>query len=255
MENLTVWPSPLLTQNSELREAGVYNWTIPAHVVTLSDGTRFNTCPHAGFCGTVCYAKFNMYRFRTVHDRHVRNLEFVLRDPDLWQLRMVDEIAARRFWPTGNPLDLPHDPNDPWLARWVLIGGKAVRIHDAGDFFDVAYLRRWFHIARQNMDVLHYAYTKEVTMLRELAGEAPPNFRVVFSFGGTEDHLIDRDRDRHADVFPDDATLQAAGYFNQEANDLLAVTAPTTRIGIVANNIPVAVRRFAGRPMSAARSK
>ena len=92
-------------------------------------------------------------------------------------------------------------------------------------------------------------------MLRELAGEAPPNFRVVFSFGGTEDHLIDRDRDRHADVFPDDATLQAAGYFNQEANDLLAVTAPTTRIGIVANNIPVAVRRFAGRPMSAARSK
>jgi hypothetical protein len=56
--------------------------------------------------------------------------------------------------------------------------------------------------------------------------------------GGKEDHLIDTINDRHAEVFPDAESLEAAGYFNQEASDILAITAPTNRIGIVANNIP-----------------
>ena len=43
----------LLTQNSELRRVGVWNWTLPAHVVKLSNGERFNVCPNAGACGRV----------------------------------------------------------------------------------------------------------------------------------------------------------------------------------------------------------
>ena len=49
-------------------------------------------------------------------------------------------------------------------------------------------------------DVLFYAYTKEVTMLKGVV--VPDNFRVVFSYGGQEDDAIDRSVDRHADVFP-----------------------------------------------------
>lgn len=56
----------LLTQNSELRPFGIWNWTLPAHTVTLTDGTRFNTCPHAGVCARMCCAKTSAPRHPSV---------------------------------------------------------------------------------------------------------------------------------------------------------------------------------------------
>ena len=47
----------------------------------------------------------------------------------------------------------------------------------------------------------------------------------------------EEDDDRHAEVFPDEAALDAAGYMNQTKSDLLAITLPTNKIGIMANNI------------------
>jgi hypothetical protein len=151
---------------------------------------------------------------------------------------------------TGKPHDLPVDPDDTWLRQWVELGGKAVRIHDAGDFYSREYLDRWCSIARKVPHILFYAYTKEVAMVLE-HDDIPLNMRIVFSYGGKQDHLIDRDKHRHADVFPTLQALQDAGYFDQSDNDLLAVTAPTNKIGIVANNLPVAIKRFDGRTMSA----
>lgn len=66
----------------------------------------------------------------------------------------------------------------------------------------------------------------------------PTNLLICYSFGGKQDHLIDRDTDQHSDVFPTLEALEAAGYVDQEDHDLLCVVAPTTRVGIVANNIP-----------------
>ena len=77
----------------------------------------------------------------------------------------------------------------------------------------------------------------------------PNNFRFLFSTGGLQDEQI-TDDDRHADVFPNDETLDEAGYANQEENDLLAVLLPTNRIGIVANNIPSFNKKMAGRRFS-----
>ncbi|MEU9255759.1 hypothetical protein AB0D66_28410 [Streptomyces sp. NPDC048270] len=37
----------LLTQNSQLRKEGIFNWTLPAFAVKLPDGTNFNVCPQA----------------------------------------------------------------------------------------------------------------------------------------------------------------------------------------------------------------
>jgi hypothetical protein len=91
---------------------------------------------------------------------------------------------------------------------------------------------------------MFYAYTKEVARFRRLVEPAAPtNFRWLYSYGGREDHLIDPTHDRHADVFPTLEALEAAGYLDQAASDLLAVLAPTNRIGIVANNIPQLRRR------------
>lgn len=54
--------------------------------------------------------------------------------------------------------------------------------------------------------------------------------------GGKEDHLIDLEHDRHADVFTDEEAMGEAGYTSQEGSDLLAVYGPP-KVGIPANNI------------------
>jgi len=238
----------LLTQNSELRRVGVWNWTIPAHVVDLGDGTRFNCCPNALACGRVCYAKFGTYTFSNVRRKHLANLMMVLETPKKWQTEMAIELAHKRMRPTGKPTQIDHDPNDEWLAGWIADGGVAVRIHDAGDFFSEDYLQLWINLAEDCEDVMFYAYTKEVDMLKNT--RLPTNFRVIYSYGGKQDHMIDRNTDRHADVFPTLEALTKAGYYDQSDNDLLAVCAPSNKIGIVANNLPVANKRFDGRTMS-----
>ena len=65
--------------------------------------------------------------------------------------------------------------------------------------------------------------------------------------GGKEDHLVNKETDRHAEVFPDDAAILDAGYMNQSASDLLAITLPSNKIGIPANNIRHFNKKMAGR--------
>jgi hypothetical protein len=109
----------------------------------------------------------------------------------------------------------------------------------------------WMLATKSAPEVLFYAYTKEVSMLKGIpAQDIPANFRYLFSTGGLEDALIDPDVDRHADVFPDDDALRSAGYESQEASDLLAILLRTTRIGIPANNIPHFNKKIAGRRFS-----
>lgn len=231
----------LLTQNSELREIGVFNWSIPAWVVTLTDGRVFNACPSAGACADLCYARNGTYLFPAVRAAHVRNLEMILDDLDGWRETMILELGHKRYRPSGRSRAdvVPADVYpDAWTRRWIDNGGQAVRIHDAGDFFSDDYLRAWMTIARATPDVLFYAYTKEVSRFRRIVEPAPaPNFRWIYSLGGREDHLLDPDVDRHAEVFPDADAIEAAGYRSQEESDLYAVLLPTTRVGIPANNI------------------
>ena len=241
----------MLTQNSELRPHGIFNWSIPAWYTRLDDGSIFKTCPNAGACATVCYARNGTYRFRNVADAHRRNLTTYLDDPETWVQMMIAELSHKKFRPTGVSREIDATPDDRWLRAWIRAGGKAVRIHDSGDFFSRAYLDSWITVAEAIPDVLFYAYTKEISMFRSVE-HFPINFRYLFSYGGREDHLIGDDR--HADVFPDRDTLEAAGYADQEANDLLAILLPTNRIGIVSNNIPAFRKKLAGRRFSELRS-
>lgn len=68
----------LLTQNRELKKDGVWNWTLPAWVVELPDGSHFNVCPHAGACAKFCYARNGTYLFPKVRGKHLDNLLCVL---------------------------------------------------------------------------------------------------------------------------------------------------------------------------------
>jgi hypothetical protein len=203
----------LTNGNRELRADGIFTWTLPALAAKLSTGKNMLVCPSAGVCAQLCYARSGTYNFSNVKKAHVRNLESILDNPQAWKTQLTEELKAKRYQ-----------------------GGKSVRIHDSGDFFSEEYFLLWLDIAKENPNVFFYAYTKEVAMVKKY--QLPDNFVIIFSMGGTQDHLVDKEKDRHADVFPSIEALEEAGYLDQEASDLLAATLPTTKIGIVVNNIP-----------------
>jgi hypothetical protein len=218
-----------LTQNRELKKVGVYNWTLPAFETTIL-GKRVATCPSAGICAAVCYARNGTYGFPAVKAAHERNLRMVLEDLPRWQAAMTVEVRKPKY-----------------DRRWI-------RIHDSGDFFSDAYTQAWLDVALAAPRVIFYAYTKEVARFKRLAaaGRIPPNFRYLFSLGGLQDGAIDPNVDRHSEIFPSLDALLQAGYYDQEADDREAITAPTTKIGIVANNIPGFNKKLAGRTFAQA---
>lgn len=239
---------PLLTQNRELKPHNIWNWTIPAWYTRRPDGSLFKTCPSAGICGKLCYARNGTYLFRNVKAAHDRNLELVLTDIVEWRRLMYGELQTRM---KPRPRQLPegitaHDL-DAYMAEWVLSGQPAIRIHDAGDFFASWYLDLWITTAADHPHLLFYAYTKEVEMFKQRAADDgfPDNFRYLFSTGGTQDWRLTAD-DRHAEVFPNRELMERCGYLSQDSCDLLAIMLPTNLIGITANNIRHFNKKMAG---------
>ncbi|MDX8143307.1 hypothetical protein SK854_14355 [Lentzea sp. BCCO 10_0061] len=219
-------PSRLLTQNREMRQIGVWNWSLPAWAGRLPDGRTYNTCPSAGVCAQACYARHGTYTWPVVRAKHQANLMFVLDDLAGWETAMVAELGAAKF-----------------RGAWI-------RIHDSGDFFSDAYVEAWMRICRACSDTNFYAYSKEVEKFRRLVEPNPPsNFLWVFSYGGTQDAALNPAADRVADVFPNEAAVAAAGWASQEASDLLAVLGPRL-VGVPANRIPAYLKRLAGRRFS-----
>lgn len=191
----------------------MFNWTLPAWAVKLRDGRTFNVCPNAGICATLCYARNGTYMFPQSRAAHERNLLMVLDHLPAWERRMAGELRHKRY------------------------RGRHIRIHDGGDFFSDDYLLAWLRIMRRSPWATFYAYTKEVSRFKRLVEVDPPsNFLWIYSLGGKEDGLIGR-FDRHADVFPNKAAANAAGYHSQQASDLFAIYSPK-HVGIIANNIP-----------------
>lgn len=241
---------PLLTQNREMRRDGIYNWTLPAWVSELPDGRIVNVCPQAGACASLCYARNGTYRFPSVRAAHARNLARVLDDLGGWTADMLTELGRRKFRPTGVPRlpGLPRAHLHTRVAQLLDTGAACVRVHDSGDFLNAEYLLAWLMIAESVPDILFYCYTKEVRLFKTLAEpHAPANFLWCYSLGGRQDFLVDRDNDRHADVYAGEAAIDRAGYYSQDAHDLLCVLAPSLRIGIPANHIPAFQRRQGDR--------
>lgn len=231
---------PLLRQNSELKKDNIFNFSLPAWVTQLPDGSNFNVCQQAGACAKICYATQGTYRFPSVKAAHQRNLLLARDEEEEFVTQMLNELRGKKFRPKQVPRDLGLDSHEhltDHIQNLLYVGAAAVRIHDGGDFFSDSYLDAWLEIASEVDDVIFYAYSKEVTRVRK-ARPVPSNFLIVYSLGGKEDHLLDLEVDQHADVFPSKEALEEAGYFDQESNDLLCVLAPSNKIGIVANNIP-----------------
>ncbi|MDX3100495.1 GP88 family protein [Nonomuraea angiospora] len=224
-----VRPSRLLRQNRQLKREGIWNWTLPALEAELPSGRKVVTCPSAGTCADICYARFGFYQFPGVRAAHVANLAFVVEDLPGWEAAMRAELGARRF-----------------RGAWI-------RVHDSGDYFSDAYLAAWLRIMAARPEVSFYAYTKEVARFRRLVEpDPPPNFLWCYSLGGKHDGSLDVATARVADVFPTEEAITATAdpvWHSQAESDLLAVLGPSP-VGMAANRIPAALRRLGDRRLS-----
>ncbi len=101
----------------------IYGWSIPAVV----------TCPWLShLCRDRCYARAGHFRWPNVSQTHQRNWEFS-RDPGFAQW-MRDKIASDFV--------------------------RVMRVHVAGDFYDVDYIRKWQDIVRRSPHTTFFAYTR-----------------------------------------------------------------------------------------------
>ncbi len=73
---------------------------------------------------------------------------------------------------------------------------------------------------------------------------------MIYSFGGKEDKLIDRETDRHSDVFPDYDDMIKAGYNDIGDDDKLAAYHPNHKVGLYRNNIPHFIKKMGDKKFS-----
>jgi hypothetical protein len=186
-----------LTQNTKLKKDNIWSFGLPP----------IKTCPQAGECKKYCYGcKGNYRRFPKIADALQKRFEQL--SWNNWAGLMSMEIRSRKC--------------------------KIVRIHSTGDFFEWWYLSNWAKVARENEDVLFYCYTKSVKLFKEVhPNMLPANFRVIFSYGGLQDALIDPTKDRHCKIFNTLEELEQAGYVDVSKSDLVAATTDSLKIGIV----------------------
>lgn len=122
----------MLTRGNSKLGKKIWQWSIPA-------GT---TCPgKTETCDSRCYAQKGHYRQKNVSTALATNLE---------RSRQKDFVREMNFE----------------LARRKAL---AVRIHAAGDFHDLVYLRKWHSIVGMNPAVTFYTYTRSwrIPELRE----------------------------------------------------------------------------------------
>ena len=145
------------------------------------------TCPGAMFCKSFavvengkrriqdgehtefrCFAASSEVQYDAVFENRASNLQMI-----------VDAMKH------GIVVDLIHNSIQFYRTRKT----KKVRIHEAGDFFSLAYLDAWIEVAKRNPDLQFYCYSKSLEFF--MAKELPANFFMTASYGGKYDYLID----------------------------------------------------------------
>jgi len=193
MENLLGTGNTKLKKTAKEFDVKIFNFSIPAGNDKKSGKI---TCPFAGKCIKLCYAKKGMYRFGNVERALSKRYEASKQE------NFVDRIT----W------ELSRVKKDKQIY---------VRIHDSGDFYSPTYFAKWLEIARLNPSVRFYAYTKSHSFIRGNFA-IPENMDLIFSLGSTRDELIDQENERHSKIFQTAKDMQDAGYFDSSYLDINA---------------------------------
>lgn len=172
-------------------------------IPALESKSGFVTCPQAGACAAICYARQGFY--------HMPNV-IKVKEHNLKQTQNLKAFVPRV------------------VADLKQLNYSIVRIHDAGDFYSQNYLNAWYKIARQFPDIFFYAYTKSLHL--DLWSKKPKNFRIVQSISGKLDHLIDQ-RKPHSRIFATTTKRISAGYVDGDKKGDESVLAGETKIGLL----------------------
>ena len=100
---------------------------------------------------------------------------------------------------------------------------KVIRMHVAGDFFKQSYFDAVVKYAADHPGVRFYAYTKNLPAWIKMIGKVPNNFKLIASFGGKYDRLIDVYKLPFAKVVKSEAEADALG-LEIDDNDMHAAT-------------------------------
>lgn len=227
MEAISKRPKEILSSNSKLHKDGIYNLSFPAYRAKINIGgtlQEVKTCPQAKDCVAYCYAQGGNFGFRDVRIKHHRNLQFMYSDPFEFVEQLVKEIKNKQKY---------------------VKNFRAIRIHDSADW-----TMQSFTIIRQVMlrcpDVQMYSYTKSVSLMKDMKakGLIPDNFTYVFSYGGYEDHLIDKKNDRYAMAFPSRKMLRENKFTEAYHTDIPASNPKTQKVGLIAHGGHLAMNRI-----------
>ena len=197
----------LLTQNTKLKKTSkelglrVFNFGIPAY----KSASGKLTCPMADSCVKFCYAKKGAYIWSNVKPAFEKRYQ--LSKTDKFVEAMNAEIRKKK--------------------------PDYVRVHDSGDYYSRAYLKKWIDIANSNPNVRFYSYTNMIDMM--LKTSLPSNYDIIFSDSGKQKHLIDETKHRHTKIFSSHADLGRASYTDASSIDLMATKwfNDTNKVGLV----------------------
>jgi hypothetical protein len=205
METLLGTGNSKLVKTAKKFDVKINNFSIPAGNDKKSGKI---TCPFAGKCIKLCYAKKGAYRWGNVERALTRRYESSKEE------NFVELIS--------NELNKIRKNKQLYI-----------RIHDSGDFYSPAYFAKWLEIARLNPTVRFYAYTKSHSFIRGI--QLPENFDLIFSLGSTKDELIDQETERHSKIFYSADEMIDQGYTDASEYDLLATKwfTENNKIGLI----------------------
>jgi hypothetical protein len=177
IKNITQLPIQIYSQNakmekSETENSATFNVGIPAlrglvYDIEHKEFYIVNTCPGAGACAKVCYARRGRYVIQpNIFVKQTRILNLLLNYPDKFENLLKHEIEV---------LIIRND-NKKVIFRW----------NDAGDFFTKKYFEIAVNITKElkteGYDFESYAHTK----MGEIYNLNDPNITLSFSTDASE---------------------------------------------------------------------
>jgi hypothetical protein len=180
IKRITEKPNNVVNQTDKMLKSGmpnefVYKTGIPAFRGIVYDikGGKFyviNTCPGAGDCVLICYARKNNYiRFSESYDSMTKRLNYMLNFPDDYERMLYEELKEK--------CEL-HEAKAGYESKVLF------RWNDSGDFFSERY-RTMAHrvmtkLHEEGYNIDHGAYTK----VADAANDAGLGQNLAFSTGG-----------------------------------------------------------------------
>lgn len=179
IKSITLPPKNVVNTNSKILKSGgpneyVYKTGLPAlrglvYDIQNDEFHYVNTCPGAGSCAIICYARAGRYiQYPAAYDSMTRRLNLLMNYPDRYEEQMYKELKAKCE---------EHGAKEGYKSKVIL------RWNDSGDFFTEKYVKIaenvMSRLQKEGYNIESYAYTK-------VADVTKSDFQTTFSQGANK---------------------------------------------------------------------